>query len=137
MERGTGLQPSYRTIASASEVPIVFPLLAAMVETKTDRYRSVFVLPSTSYFFDLPIELTSVSAPVLPLDPVVLVPEAPDPTLALEPDPSLELEPPLKPDRPLDAELPSEPEPPLPDDEPDFDALRLLRQSLNSSENLR
>lgn len=80
----------------------------------------------------------SVSAPVLPLDAVALVPEPPEPLvpkLPLEPEPSLELEPPLKPDRPLDAELPSEPEPPLL--APDFDALRLLRQSLNSSENLR
>ena len=95
-------------------------------------------MPTTDYFFDLPMELMSVSAPVLPLDAVALVPDAPEPLVPMlppEPEPSLELEPPLKPDRPLDAELPSGAELPLL--EPDLDALRLLRQSLNSSENLR
>ena len=89
-------------------------------------------------------ELVSVSAPVLPLDPIALeppelIPELLEPLLPkpVDPEPSLELEPPLRPDRPLEFELPSEPELLPPEEEPDFEPLRLLRQSVNSSENLR
>lgn len=95
-----------------------------------------FLAACESYFFVLLVELLSLSEPVLPLDPAPLVPKPLDPVKPELPEPlmpELPLDAELRSEPPLPPELPCEPELPV----PDFELLRLLRQSLNSSENLR
>ena len=118
-------------------MPVLLFERVRALKKKNGPSRSVFRAALLRYFFDLLAELLSLSEPVLPLNPVALdplepkLPAPPEPELPLEPELALGLELPLPP------ELACDPELPVSDDEPDFDALRLLRQSLNSSENLR